>query len=513
MEKSYSAKYLKIYFWQILSILLNLLSLFIVIPQLTLKPEVYGVYSVCISSLIFLSYADLGFLSAGYKYASEYYVQNKKKEELEVIGFVCFILFCVVIVFSAILLVFFSHPEWLIKDIPSGNDLSIARSLLLILSLSSPLVVLQRALQVIFGIRLEDYIYQKVLVLVSVLKIVSVFYFFRSEHYEIVAYFLFCQVATFIGLLAAFYMSKRLYSVSIIDFIKCVRFSRKVYTKIKALAFSTLFVTISWILYYELDIYVIARLSGAEAVAYYSVGLTCLSFFRSIFGTLFNPFNARFNYFIAADDEEGLKNLFKMVICVMLPAIVFPILSVVFLTKQLVFTWVGEGFQNSEILIQFLVLSNIMGFISYPSGILIMAKKKIRMMYFMAGIQPVIYWLGIAITYPHFGYVVFSWFTLLSFLINGCMYTSFSLKFINEKVISFFKQFITPALLPVVILIFVTCAIRPYLPLEKNKINLLMVIGAGGFATICAFAVYLFTSKIFKTFALSLFSKLSIKTE
>ena len=92
MQKSYTKNYLKIYVTQFLSIVINLSSLIIVIPYLTSNPQVYGIYSLCVSLLIFLSYADLGFMSAGYKYASEYYAQNNQKEELEVVGFVSFIL-------------------------------------------------------------------------------------------------------------------------------------------------------------------------------------------------------------------------------------------------------------------------------------------------------------------------------------------------------------------------------------------------------------------------------------
>ena len=92
MQKSYTKNYLKIYFWQILSILLNLFSIFIVIPRLSSQPLIYGIYSICASAVIFLSYADLGFMNAGYKYASECYARGEKKEEIKVIGFVSFVL-------------------------------------------------------------------------------------------------------------------------------------------------------------------------------------------------------------------------------------------------------------------------------------------------------------------------------------------------------------------------------------------------------------------------------------
>ena len=47
---------------------LNLISMVVVIPLLTSEPEIYGVYSICISFAIYLNYADIGFVSACHKY-------------------------------------------------------------------------------------------------------------------------------------------------------------------------------------------------------------------------------------------------------------------------------------------------------------------------------------------------------------------------------------------------------------------------------------------------------------
>ena len=100
MQKSYTKNYFKVYTTQFLSILINVLSLVIVIPYLSNDTKVYGIYTLCISFNIFFSYSDLGFLNAGYKYASEHYAKNEKKEELEIIGFVSFILLLFTMLFA-----------------------------------------------------------------------------------------------------------------------------------------------------------------------------------------------------------------------------------------------------------------------------------------------------------------------------------------------------------------------------------------------------------------------------
>ncbi|MFA4979141.1 MAG: hypothetical protein WC589_16620, partial [Sphingobacterium sp.] len=61
MAGSYTINYIKIYLWQGVSVVLNFLSMFVVIPFLSSNPQLYGVYTICISTSIFLAYADLGF--------------------------------------------------------------------------------------------------------------------------------------------------------------------------------------------------------------------------------------------------------------------------------------------------------------------------------------------------------------------------------------------------------------------------------------------------------------------
>ena len=86
-NKSYFRNYLNTYFWQTISIVLGFLSMFIVTPYITSNPSTYGIYMVCMSITVFLSYADLGFLGAGQKFAAEYYAKGDRDSEVKIIGF------------------------------------------------------------------------------------------------------------------------------------------------------------------------------------------------------------------------------------------------------------------------------------------------------------------------------------------------------------------------------------------------------------------------------------------
>ena len=93
-------QFLKIYFWQFVSIFFNFAAIFIVTPYLTSNQTIYGIYTLVIASYMFLTYADFGFLGAGMKFASEYSAQNNLKEEIKIVGFTGYI-FLVFVCFYA----------------------------------------------------------------------------------------------------------------------------------------------------------------------------------------------------------------------------------------------------------------------------------------------------------------------------------------------------------------------------------------------------------------------------
>ena len=246
----YTKKYLKIYFWQGIAMVLNFISMFVVVPYLTSNPTVYGIYSVCISVAVFFNFADIGFIASGKKYAAEFYVQNKRKEEIETIGFSCFVLMVFSVLVAIVFFIFSVNPSLLIKDLVRDANTKIASQLLLILSIFAPLSFLQRLLKMIFDIRIESYIFQKINIVTNSLKIISVFWFFRPEHYNIVGYYLFWQVSTYVGYFIGIYIAKQRYNYDIKLLFRSLRFDKATYNKTKRLAFSGLFATISWTLYF-----------------------------------------------------------------------------------------------------------------------------------------------------------------------------------------------------------------------------------------------------------------------
>lgn len=162
LQKSYTRNYLNIYLFQTLSIVLGFVSLFVVIPYLSGNKEIYGIYSICISVTVFFSYADLGFLSAGTKYAAECYTRNEEQNELKYLGFSHFILFICMLLFSVLFILVGFNPEWLVKGLDSMEKYKTAQRLFFILAVFAPTTVLQRLPQMILSIRVKQHLYQQI---------------------------------------------------------------------------------------------------------------------------------------------------------------------------------------------------------------------------------------------------------------------------------------------------------------------------------------------------------------
>lgn len=498
MQKSYLKNYLKIYLWQGLSICLNLFSMFIVAPKLTSVPTIYGIYTISISVAIFLSYADFGFIGAGYKYASERFASGERDEEAKIIGFVSFVLFVFLVIFALVILIFSFNPSIIIKQLKNAQEIQISSRLLLILALFAPAYVLPRILQIIYGTRLEDYVFQRISILGSLIKISSIFYFFQGSKYDIVGYFLFSQIVNLSASLVSLSIARKRYNYNFLLLLKSFGFSKETFNKTKGLAFNSLFLTVSWVIYYELDSLFIGKTLGPDMVAIYAIGLTLTQFLRTIFGMLYTPFSARFNHFIGLKDDAGLKNLFVQVVEVFMPLVVFTVLSVTILMEPFVICWVGPNYINSVHIAQFLVLCYIFYFITSPAGIILVAYQKIKMLYLSNLLLPLIYWIGVYATFYAGGILYMAFFKLFAFSLYSIVLLLYTLKILNIGIIDYFRNIIMPLVVPVLFLIIVLIMANPLLPLQKSKYNLAVVIGTGGIASCISMVLYYLFSKRFR---------------
>ena len=503
-NKSYHSNYVKIYFWQGAAFILRFLSMFIVTPYLTKEPSTYGIYAVCLSVTIFLNYADLGFLRAGQKYAAEYYAKGVQIEEMKYIGFGTFILLIFASLCAILFLYFGYNPQALIKGLDSAQKISTASELLIILAIFTPVTVLQRMVYMIFDIRLDSYINQRISLFASIITIISVLYFFRNDHYQIVLYFLFSQSINFIAVLICLFLAKHKYNYNIGQLFRYVHFDPVVYQRVKSLAFSGLYVMILWIAFYELDQVVIGKFLGADKVAIYAIAFAFASFFRSIYGILFSPFTVRANYFVGNKDDEGLKRFCFQLLTLSAPLVLLPTIAFAIVAKPFIMSWVGANYNESVDLARFFSLIFTLSFISYSATMILTAKVRLKEMYIISTIQPIIYWIGILSTYSILGLLSFGSFKLIATVVSEVFYFYILVKFLNLSWKELYHRILYPIILPLVFLITSLAFADRYLPYEKSKINLFIVIGTTGLCILTSFLIQYMTSSYIRTVAKNL---------
>lgn len=402
LQTNFNKNYIKIYFWKILSLLTGFLSLFIVVPHLSQNKELFGIYSLCISLTLYLSYADIGFLNAGQKYASEAFIKNNRKEEIELLGFTGAILFLMIIPFSLVMIYLSFNPEVLISNI-SDTGRSISSAILLILGLVLPIqIIIQRLVQSILIIRIKDYISMRIDVFFNLIKIVSVFYFFSNGSYRIVDYFLFITMISIISSLIILSKIKKEEDYDFKFLFRSIKLKRKEFEITKKLAFSSLFLSIGWIIYYELDLIIIGKLFGPNEIAIYAIGFTFLNFLRNLWNIVFSPFSQRFNHFAGLNDDIEMAKIIRNIINFTFPLCVIVTFVLFMSSEKMIHYWVGSDYSDSIVILKVLIIGTCFGFVTNPSSYYITAKTKYKYINFLALFLPISFIIGVILFLPNF---------------------------------------------------------------------------------------------------------------
>jgi O-antigen/teichoic acid export membrane protein len=497
ITQSYSKNFMQIYFWQILSIMSTFLSLFIVLPRLTDNLPIYGVYAICISFNSFFSYADLGFISTGFKYASEAFAKKNKEEEVKITGYVIFVYYCILTVLTIIILILSINPPLFIKNLSDENS-QIASNLLIILGVSSFLNGSQKFVYITLGIRLETYKFDRIRILFNIFSILSVLYFFKDGKYDIVGYFFFFQVMQFLPIFFSILILKYQIKYDFKMFFANLKFSKEIFEKTKHMIMNTIYLTIIWILYFEIDLIIIGKIMGSEASSIYAIALTMLSFIRPLFGMLYTPFVPRYNHFIALKKFDDLRVYFLKTIYLFMPIILLPSLSLIVMSRSFILSWVGPNYEESIILAQLLLILYSTSFIDRPASILMVGQEKFKLMALLSTILIVVFWTGVISTFSYIGILAFALFKLIGHLISFGINFNYSLRFLKMKLTKFTKQIFFPIIPSIIFIFLASYYLQPLLHVEKDPINLLIVLIFTGILAGISIGIYYIFSKNFR---------------
>jgi len=494
-KTKYSREYIRNYIVQGASLALRFLSLLIVVPALSKNPEVYGIYALCVSVTVFISYVDLGFLASSTKYATESYSQGNRIREMNFIGFGGFVTLLMSLFLTLTFTYLSFNPAKLITNLEGKDSISIASNLLLTLALSSPFIVLQRVFSIIFEIRLKGYLSKLVSIITNSIVIISTFYFFRFDNYLIVEYYIFLNFSTVFGTIILSLILKYRFNYDIIKLFSCFKFTNKIFKITKKLAYPSFLNMLSWIAFYELDQIVVGRFIGAKEVAFFAIGLTFAALFRSIFGIIFGPFLVRANYFVGNNDNNGLRQFLMKIMIISAPFTMLPTIAFSLISEPLILSWVGTTYEESILMAKLFSLLFTFSFISYLAGIYLTSKEKIKELYIISIFMPFIYWLGILLTYSNYGILTFPIFKLLTILISIIYYIIILHKYDIISVKFLFNKIFTNLTIPIIVLFILVKYSIGFFPQEKSALNFMIILLITGFYIAVCIAISYFLSK------------------
>jgi O-antigen/teichoic acid export membrane protein len=504
----FTNKLIKIYFTRLLGIIASILSYTIVIPKLSSNVGSYGIYTVVVSLLMLLQYADLGFLGAGQKYAAECFGRKDKDEEIKILSFVHFILLVVVIVYAILLFFVYLNPKLIFNNLTS-TDFNLAKKLILIFIYFSPVIVMQRFVSAVFGIRLDDYIQQYVEIVSNLIKIASTFYFFHGVTYNIVGYILFIQTLNFISSFIGIIMIKLKYQYDFLLVIKSFNFNKKIFDKTKKMALTSVILTITWILYYELDSIYVSKLYDPKTVALFAIGISMLTFSRSLMNVFFSPFQVKFNHLRGLKDEKSLSSYFLKLIVWSFPISIIPTIGIIVLMKPLIISWIGFDYLESITISRILVFNLFFAFISIPISYLAMAREKFTFLLISSISLPFLYILIIFGFKNQLNYLALPIAKVATIFINVLINIILLKKIIDEPIGKLFLTICSQIIVPLCVMGLLLYLSQGFWNLQtgKNSINFLKIVTTGSFCIIFSIGFFYMINSYTRNYLLNFLSK------
>ena len=469
----------------------SVISYTIVIPKLTSNVGAYGIYSVVISLLMLFQFADLGFLGAGQKYAAESFSRGDKEGEIKILSFVHFILFMVVLVLIFVLFCVYLNPDIVFNNLEQ-RDVSLAKRLILVFLFFSPVIIMQRFVSAVFAIRIEDYIKQAVDISVNSIIIISTFYFFNGDNYDLVGYIFFMQLMYLIAVLISTMIIKLRYKYNFALFVKSFRFNNKIFKQTKKMAITSITITGTWILYYELDSVYASKLYNVQTAAFLAIGITLLTFSRSLMNMFFGPFQVKFNQLRGLKDEKALSYWFLRLIEWSFPISIIPTIVIIILMRPLIVSWIGFDFIESIVIGRILIATLFAAFLLGPISYLAMAREKYKFLLISSITLPLFYFLIFLCLESQIGFLALPVAKLatvsINLLINLYLVKDVITESLTKILMSIDKHMIMPLFLMAVLLL----ALHPFWDIEigKNTFALLKVVGIGSCCVILPMGLY-----------------------
>jgi O-antigen/teichoic acid export membrane protein len=230
------------------------------------------------------------------------------------------------------------------------------------------------------------------------------------------------QIISLIALVIMLFDLKKVFGYSIREIFLSIRFDFEEFSKTKEIAISSFIGMIGWVIFYEIDIVILARFFPLNQLSFYSISLIVLSLFRTFTGILFGSFSNRINNLYGNNDLSGYYNFSKIFLYISSPIVLYATFSYLVLSDFFILHWVGINYIFSSSISQFLVLGYSLSFISYISSSLLLSQNRIKESLYISLFQPIIYWGSVYLLYRYFGLITVAFMKFIVLFISDVIY-------------------------------------------------------------------------------------------
>jgi O-antigen/teichoic acid export membrane protein len=491
--------YLLTYFWSILEYLTYFLSMFLVTPKITgtLSKEVYGAYMTVVGYTVFLNYMDFGFLGAANKYGCDEYIRGNKEKEIEILAGVSFIQILTFSVFSAAMIFFSQYPDMIIKGL-NEDSRQVSQYLFALLAIFVFGSIPRRIITIIAQFRIQMYQVTSWLIIGNLMNIGLIYIILRNNNgINIVYYYFFSNLIILVIVLFLGIRLFRKWKYPIRLFLKNLKIKKDILKYLWPFAKASLFSSVMYMLYYEVDTVYIAKFISAEQLAIYVIGFSLMGFFRRLSSTLNGPYVPKYNEYYVKNDDIGMKNFYFSNIAVIFPFIIIPAMVSIILMPQFIIAYVGDKYYDSIFISQILIASYLYGSLTDISSYVIVSKVKINIMYISSAIVTVIFWLIIFIFIDKYGIQAVAFAKTFSLLLSSIFTIYFCNKLLKIRFFEYAKIILLPGILSIG-LAFVLSIPFQGITTFKSKIELIKIMLIMGAICLISISFYIFISKQFK---------------
>lgn len=308
--------------------------------------EEYGLYSLVVSVVAYLTVLDLGFANAIVRYTAKFRAENNIDEQYKMFG-MFFILYCGIGIVAFIIgLGFYYNVDTLFNSTMNLEELSKVRIMMLLMVFNVTITFPMSIWGAIIT-AYEDFVFQKMINIARIILNPIVMIILLSMGYKAVAMIVVITMFNISTLcINAWYCYYKLH-------IK-VKFSRFNWDFIKEVSVYSFWIFLNVIMdriYWSTGQFVLGIFVGATAVAVYAIAIQLQHIFMSFSTAISGVFLPKVTAMVTkGNNDEAVSDLFIRTGRIQYLIMAFILFGFILFGKQFIILWAGQDYEDSYII-------------------------------------------------------------------------------------------------------------------------------------------------------------------